>query len=77
MKKLTEVQQILREVENFEKVKSFNFVSHECPIKNETFKIQLDYSIHVHDEKYFDIFGYCPHCKTVFHNEDFKSKSSF
>ncbi len=77
MKKLTEVQQILKEVESFQKVKSYNFVTHECPTKNETFKINLDYSIHITDDKNFDVFGYCKHCKTVFYNEDFKSKSSF
>ncbi len=77
MKKLTEVQQILKEVENFQKAKGFNYVMHECPVKNETIKINLDYSIHFYDDKNFDVFGYCQHCKTVFYNEDFKSTSSF
>ncbi len=77
MKKIAEVQQILKEVENFEKVKTFNFVTHECPVKNETFKVNLKYSINIEDDKDFDIFGYCENCKTLFYNQDFNSKSSF
>ncbi len=77
MKKIAEVQQIFKDAENFEKTKTFNYVTHECPVKKQTLKVNLDYSIHLQDDKYFDIFGYCKHCKTVFHNEDFKSLLDF
>ncbi len=77
MKKIAEVQQILKDVKNFEKVKTYNFVTHECPVKNETFKVNLEYSVNFQDDKYFDIFGYCKHCNTVFYNEDFNSKIGF
>ncbi len=73
MKKISDVQKILKEAENFEKAKSFNFVTHKCAVKNETIKINLDYQIRIFGDKDFDIFGYCEHCKTVFHNEDFEA----
>lgn len=74
MKKITEIKEILLEAENFEKAKSYNFVTHECPVENKTTKIPLKYNIRIEGDENFDIFGYCPHCKTVFYNTDFKSK---
>ncbi len=72
MKIITELREALTNAENFEKVKTYNFVRHNCSVKNAEIKIPLKYRLSIVDEKDFDILGYCEHCKTIFHNEDFE-----
>lgn len=74
MKLIKEVNNIFREADNYVKVKSYNFVTHDCEVKKEKIKIVLKYNISIEGSETKEIFGYCEHCNTVFYNKDFDSK---
>lgn len=70
-KLLSDVNNIFETKGNIEKVKNYNFQRHDCNVKNENVKVDLEYSIKHIDSKEIIIFGMCPYCKTFFYNNDF------
>lgn len=76
-KLLEDINEIFLGKERIEKVKNYNFERHDCEVKKENLKIDLEYSIkHINSDELI-IFGVCPHCRTLFYNKDFVNKSKF
>lgn len=70
-KLLESVNNIFESKETIEKVNNYNFENHDCIVKNEIIKVNLEYSIKHSISDEVIIFGMCPHCKALFYNRDF------
>lgn len=72
---IQEIKDLLNESEEMIAAKNFYYERHDCKVKNENVKVELDYAVKKEKEDKFVCFGLCPYCKTLFYHEDFSGSS--